>query len=283
MKTVLSISSQVAGAMVGASVGVFAMQRLGVRVLSLPTVLFARRPDRGPPHGTKIQASLLADLVEGLRADGKLDGVDGVLSGYMASEEQIEVVLQAVDLVKTANPDAIYLCDPIMGDDGALYVPDPVARGVVEGLVRQADWIAPNAWELSLIAGRPCASAEDAQSAARRLGKPALISSIPSGNGIGALYVGPGSHGGANSGDWLCVTPRLPSAPKGAGDLLTALWFARRLLGAPVALALEGAVGAVHDVILRSLAAGGDDLALPDAHDLLAEPRTWPTALPLGG
>jgi pyridoxal/pyridoxine/pyridoxamine kinase len=63
---------------------------------------------------------------------------------------------------------------------------------------------------------------------------------------------------------------------------LTALFLARRVSGQGVAVALEAATGAVHDVIIRSLAAGGDDLALPEAHDLLAEPQTWPSALSLG-
>jgi pyridoxine kinase len=275
MKTVLAISSQVAGAQVGNSVAAFAMERLGVRALQLPTVLYARRPDRGPPGGQKISADMLAGFVEALQADGKLDRVDAVLSGYIASEDQVEVVLAAVDTVKSANPQAIYLCDPIMGDEGAPYVKDDVAQAVMQGLVRQADWIAPNIWELGQIVGRACADIDAVQSAARRIGKPALISSIPAATGVGVLYAAPG-------GDWLCVTPRLPSAPKGAGDLLTALFLARRLLGQGVAFSLEAATGAVHDVILRSLAAGGDDLALPEAHELLAEPETWPSALPLG-
>jgi pyridoxine kinase len=275
MKTVLSISSQVAGARVGNSVAAFAMERLGVRVLQLPTVLFARRPDRGPPGGQIVQASLLSSLVEGLQADGKLEHIDAVLSGYVAAEDQVGIILAAVDTVKTANPQAIYLCDPIMGDGGAPYVKDDVKQAIMDGLVRQADWIAPNVWELSQIAGRDCPDIESVQTAARRIGKPALVSSIPAATGVGVLYAAPG-------GDWLCVTPRLPSAPKGTGDLLTALFLARRLLGQGAAFALEAATGAVHDVILRSLAAGGDDLAVPEAHELLAEPETWPSALSLG-
>ena len=46
MKTILSIQSQVAGARVGNSVAVFAMERLGVRVIALPTTLVGRRPGR---------------------------------------------------------------------------------------------------------------------------------------------------------------------------------------------------------------------------------------------
>ena len=76
-------------------------------------------------------------------------------------------------------------------------------------------------------------------------------------------------------------TPRAPAAPKGTGDLFTALFVAQRLLGKSTAVALEAAAGATYDVILRSLAEGGDHLALIEAQDKLAEPDTWPTAQPV--
>ena len=46
MKAVLSIQSQVAGARVGNSVAGFALERLGVPVIALPTTLLGRRPAR---------------------------------------------------------------------------------------------------------------------------------------------------------------------------------------------------------------------------------------------
>ena len=71
---------------------------------------------------------------------------------------------------------------------------------------------------------------------------------------------------------------RLPRAPKGAGDLLSALFVARRVRGDALTLALEGATGAVYDVIVRSIAADSEDLLLPEAQDVLTDPVTWPRA-----
>jgi len=48
-------------------------------------------------------------------------------------------------------------------------------------------------------------------------------------------------------------------------------------------VALEAATGAVYDVIVRALAAESEDLVLPAAQDVLAEPVTWPLARPLEG
>ena len=74
------------------------------------------------------------------------------------------------------------------------------------------------------------------------------------------------------------ATNRLPRAPKGTGDLLSALFVGRRIRGDAPAIALEGATGAVYDVIVRSMAAESEDLLLPDAQALLDEPVTWPRA-----
>lgn len=269
--TVLSIQSQVVGARVGNSVAAFAMERLGVRVLQLPTTLLGRRPDRGPPGGGPIPAGHFESLIEGLAADGLLGEIDAVLSGYLGAAELAPLILAAVDQIKAENPKAIYACDPVMGDEGRLYVSDATAEAIRTQLVPRADWLIPNLFELGAIAGRALAGLEDAQAAAKALGKIVLATSVRTAIGLGNLYVAP-------TGDWFCETPRLPRAPKGAGDLFSALFVARRVRGDAPAVALEGATGGVYDVIVRSLAADSGDLLLPQAQDVLADPVTWPRA-----
>jgi pyridoxine kinase len=268
------MQSHVVGARVGNSVAAFAIERLGVRVLQVPTTLLGRRPDRGPPGGGPLPASTLASLFDGLAADGLLADIDAVLTGYLGDPEQAAVVLDAVERVKAANPKAIFVCDPVLGDDGKVYVSEAIMDAVLNGLTPRADWLLPNAFELGLLAGKEIASLADARSAAARFGKPVLCSSIRTALGLGNLYAAPTGH-------WFCETARLPRAPKGAGDLLTALFVARRVRGDAPAVALEAATGSVYDVIVRSLAAESEDLVLPAAQDVLTEPVTWPRARPL--
>ncbi len=270
-KTILSIQSQVAGARVGNSVAAFAMERLGVRVWQAPTTMLGRRPDRGPPGGGPLPAETLASLFEGLAADGLLNEVDAVLVGYIGDGDQVLPILEMVERVKAANPAAVFVCDPVLGDEGKLFVSESIADAVINGLVPRADWIAPNAFELGLMTGKAIDDVQAARDAARRFGKPVLVSSLRTATGIGVLYTAP-------LGDWFSETPRLPRAPKGTGDLLTALFVARRVLGQAPAVALEAATGAVYDVIVRSLALDSEDLALPAAQDLLTDPVTWPSA-----
>jgi pyridoxine kinase len=270
-RTILSIQSQVAGARVGNSVAAFAMERLGVRVWQLPTTLLGRRPDHGAPGGGPLPAETLASLFAGLAADGRLHEIDAVLVGYLGDSEQVPIILDAIDQVKAANAHAIFVCDPVLGDDGKMFVRESVADAVLNGLVPRADWLAPNAFELELITGGKAEGVDAAREAARRLGRPVLASSIRTATGLGVLYTAPGA-------DWFCETPRLPRAPKGVGDLLTGLFVARRVLGQAPAVALEAATGSVYDVSVRTLAAECEDLLLPQAQDLLADPVTWPTA-----
>lgn len=272
MKTVLSIHSQVAGARVGNSVAAFAMERLGVRVLALPTTLLGRRPDRGAPGGGPVAAETLASLIDALEADGQLPRVDAVLSGYVAAPEQAEIILDAVSRVKAANPAAFYACDPVLGDDGRFYVGPAIRDAVVEKLAPAADWLTPNAFEASALTGVEIASLEDALSVARKLGKPVLISSIPHEARIAALFWTP-------EGAWAFETEILKDAARGAGDLFAALFLARTLSGETHASALASAMGAVYDVIARSPPNG--DLDLPAAQEMLIAPRTQPRAIAL--
>lgn len=281
MKAILSFHSQVAGARVGNSVAAFASERLGVQVLQMPTTLLGRRPDRGAPGGGPVAAETLSSMLDALEADGRLAGIGAVFCGYLAAEDQVAVMLDAAERVKKANPAAVLVCDPIAGDeDKGLYVRPEIADALFNGLAPHADWLMPNAFELGLITARRIDGLEAARDAARRLGKPVLVSSIPTetgpnGMGLGVLYAAPG-------GDWFAETARLPRAPRGTGDLLAALFLARRLLGQAPAVALEASLGAVYDVIVRALAAESDDLPLPEAQDLLADPRSWPKAQSLG-
>jgi pyridoxine kinase len=271
--TILSIQSQVAGARVGNSVAAFAMERLGVRVLQVPTVLLGRRPDHGAPGGGPIPAKRFATLLQGLADDGWFGEIDVVLTGYLGEPEQAPLILDAVAQIKTGNPKALFICDPVLGDDGKLFVSQSVADAV-STLAETCDWLIPNAFELGVLAGKPTGDLAQARTAAKQLNRPVLCTSVRTATGLGNLYAAP-------TGDWFCETPRLPRAPKGAGDLFTALFAARRARGDALVMALEGATGAVYDVIVRSLAADSEHLLLPEAQDVLEEPVTWPRAISL--
>jgi fumarylacetoacetate (FAA) hydrolase family protein len=114
--TILSIQSSVAYGHVGNSAAVFPLQRLGVEVWPVHTVHFSNHTGYGAWRGPLMPPDDVREVVTGIEERGALPEVDAVLSGYQGGEQIGEVVLDAVARTKAANPDAIYACDPVMGN-----------------------------------------------------------------------------------------------------------------------------------------------------------------------
>src|ERR1051325_10493573 len=104
----LSIQSHVAYGHVGNSASVFALQRIGVEVWPVHTVQFANHTGYGKPRGQVFDAALIRDVVGGIEARGVLGECNGVLSGYIGSADIGAAIVDAVTMVKRANPAAKY-------------------------------------------------------------------------------------------------------------------------------------------------------------------------------
>ena len=76
------------------------------------------------------------------------------MTGYMASAEQAQLAASIIQTLKHCNRELITLVDPVMGDHAKLYVPQDVARAIIDTLIPLADVVTPNLWELSYIRGK---------------------------------------------------------------------------------------------------------------------------------
>ena len=142
----------------------------------------------------------------------------------------------------------LILVDPVMGDAGkGLYVPSDVALAIASDLVPRADVVRLNAWELARLTGFDITDAASAAQAARHLAKPVLVSSIGKRDEIGVVYAD-------RHEAWYAAHPRLASAPRGTGDLLTALFSASLIEGQPISYALVRAVGGVVEAVTAAQA-----------------------------
>lgn len=80
---------------------------------------------------------------------------DGIYTGFLSGEHQIQVVLDFLDIFET--DDNFLLVDPVMGDNGARYpVFSPQMESEMRLLAARADLITPNLTELCLLAGEDC-------------------------------------------------------------------------------------------------------------------------------
>lgn len=265
MALVVVISSHVARGFIGNAAAVLALNRLGHEAWALPSVTMAHHPGHGPVTMLRTGADDLAVMLNELGDATRLAGVGAVLSGYLAAPGQVRAVARFVAAVKAANPAALYCCDPVIGDDGALYVPDDVAAAIRDRLVPLADLVTPNRFELGWLAGADATEAHQA----RALGAGSVLVTSCTAmlrQGIATMLVG-------KRGGWMAETRRLADVPHGAGDLAAALLLGHLLNGLPAQEALERTVAGVFDVLVRSLATGRDELDLVGAQEALTRPR----------
>ncbi len=274
---VLSIQSHVAVGHVGNSAAAFALRRLGVDVWPVHTARFSNHPGYGAYRGRAAAADEVGDLLEGVRALDRGRVCEAVLSGYLGSVENGRRVLDAVGHVKQARPDAVYGCDPVLGDaEEGLYVDDGLVAFFRDEAFPAADVVFPNAFELQTLSGLETATTERALAAAGaiRAQGPAIViaTSLRLADTPADLIHNLAVTG---SGAWRVSTPSLSTSAKGSGDLLAALWLGHSLRGADPGPALGRAVSSVYGLI--EAAGEARELPLVAGQELLVDPGPlWP-------
>jgi pyridoxine kinase len=277
---ILSIQSSVAYGHVGNSAAVFPLQRLGHEVWPVLTVHFSNHTGYGAWRGPLLAPTDVAEVITGIADRGVLGSADAVLSGYQGDPAMGAVILDAVDQVKAANPDAVYCCDPVMGDVGrGMFVRPGIPEYLRDVVVPRADIITPNHFELDFLAGRTTRTLPELLAAVdvvRAAGpRHVLVTSVLHGDvPEGSLEVVAVSDEGA----WAVTTPLLPITPNGGGDVTAALYLAHLWTSGSPATALERTVSAVFAVFEATVAAGTRELQLVAAQDAIAAPPARFTA-----
>lgn len=273
---ILSIQSSVAYGHVGNSAAVFPLQRLGHTVWPVNTVQFSNHTGYGQWRGPVFSANDVASVVVGIAERGVFAKCDGVLSGYMGDAAIGTAILDAVTAVRKANSNAIYCCDPVIGDVGrGVFVRPGIPKFMRDRAVPAADIITPNQFELEYLTGKQANSlpgAMEATAAARALGpRVVLVTSLTREEAPGDTIE---MLADCAEGTWLVATPRLKldPLPNGAGDVVSALFLATYIETMNVARALADTAARIFAVFDATKRAGGRELALVAAQEEIARP-----------
>jgi pyridoxine kinase len=271
---ILSIQSSVAYGYVGNSAAVFPLQRLGHEVWPVLTVHFSNHTGYGEWRGPLLAPTDVADVIDGIEDRGVLGEADAVLSGYQGDPAVGAVILDAVARVKAQNPDAVYCCDPVMGDVGrGMFVRPGIPEFMRDTVVPQADILTPNHFELDFLADRTTTTLEEVLAAVdvvrERGPRDVLVTSVlhdglPE-NTLDVVAV-------SDEGAWAVTTPLLPITPNGGGDVTAALYLAHLLETGSAPVALGRTVASVFAVLEETIAAGTRELALVAAQESIAQP-----------
>lgn len=271
---ILSIQSSVAYGHVGNSAAVFPLQRLGHEVWPVLTVHFSNHTGYGAWRGPLLAPDDVREVIAGIGDRGVLGEADAVLSGYQGDPAVGQIILDTVAQVKELNPDAVYCCDPVMGDVGrGMFVRPGIPEFMRDTVVPQADIVTPNHFELDFLAGRETSTlAEilDAVDEVRERGpRDVLVTSVLHGDvPEGRLDVVAVSDEGA----WAVETPLLPITPNGCGDVTAALYLAHLRTTGSAAEALARTTSSVFAVLEKTIEAGTREIQLVAAQDAIAEP-----------
>ncbi|MGD1877337.1 MAG: pyridoxal kinase PdxY [Kiloniellaceae bacterium] len=286
---VISIQSHVVYGHVGNAAAVFALQRLGLEVWPIHTVQFSNHTGYPEFQGQAFGADHIAGLIDGLEVRGALARCDALLTGYIGDPGLGAVILDAAARIRAANPKAIWLCDPVMGDrHTGLFVREGVPEFMRERALPAADILTPNLFELEILTGqKPQTLAEVRDAAAGLLEhgpKVVLVTSLsPDGNTAGememvAVTAPSGERGGKPGGAWRIAFPRLPYFANGAGDAVAALFLGFYLKSGSVPEALGKATSTLFEILQTTMDANDEELQLVAAQDRLLTPRRQFTA-----
>jgi pyridoxine kinase len=272
--SILSIQSLVAYGHAGNSAALFPLQRLGKVVWPVMTVHFSNHTGYGSARGPLLTAEDIAEVIAGVEDRGALTQCEAVLSGYQGAESVAEVILDTVAKVKRHNPEAIYCCDPVMGDVGrGMFVRPGIPELMRDRVVPAADVITPNHFELDYLAGATTSTTDellDAVDAVRATGPETVLvtSTVVEDTPEDRLDMFAVSGAGA----WRVRTPRLPVNPPGAGDLTAAVFLVNVLDRRLLADALGRTASSVFAVVAATAEAGEHELRIVQTQDQLADP-----------
>jgi len=269
---ILSIQSQLACGHVGNSAAVPALQALRREVWPLPTVLLSHHPGHGGARGGPMPVALLESILEGLQSRGCFRRCEAVLSGYLGQADAANVVRAAVARARAGTPGAIYLCDPVLGDDGRLYVSDEIVAAM-RGLAAIADIVTPNAFELGVLSGEVFDTRQGALRAMRKLqadGPEIVLLTSFSGIDTPPATLDVMALDGA--GAWRLNVQNLLQKFHGAGDLFAAIFLDAWLTRRDLAAAFGKACSALQAVLARTALAQADELLLIECQHLLVSP-----------
>ncbi|MCI1999178.1 MAG: pyridoxamine kinase [Clostridia bacterium] len=120
---------------------------LGVQVCPLPTAVLSNQ--------TCFESFYIKDLTDSMEEIAeKWDELgfkfDGIYSGFLSNERQTDFVMRLTDMYR----DAVYILDPVMGDEGKPYknFTDGLLKNMLN-LTEKADVITPNITELCMLTG----------------------------------------------------------------------------------------------------------------------------------
>eukprot|EP01083_Nonionella_stella_P062095 161553_1 len=292
-KRVLSIQSAVVHGHVGNNAAVFPLQLFGLEVDAINTVQFSNHTGYGIFKGSRLNGDDLQTLIDGLK-ENKLIHYTHVLTGYVGTPSFLHVMADLLVDLKKSDPSLTFLIDPVLGDNGHLYVPEECVELYREKIIDLATIVTPNQTEIELLTNIKISDERAAFKACCRLHargiRTVVLTSLDFGDPeIIRVFATTVEESDSTTGDdqnksctssgalptrYLTLdVKRVPKYFAGCGDVLSALllaWLEKH--PGDLATALLKSVSSLRELVQRSFDAGRRELLLIPSRDILDDP-----------
>lgn len=247
---ILSIQSHVVSGYVGNKSATFPLQLLGFEVDAINSVQLSNHTGYKVFKGQVLNDKDLDDLADAL-AQNNLDNYTHLLTGYIGTASFLKRVVLLVTTLKSKNPNLIYVCDPVMGDNGKMYVPEALKEIYKKEIVPLADVVTPNQFELELLTDDKVTNITELQNAIKKLHQSGpetvAVSSIEINNKLTAVV--------STEKDNVLLKmdiPKIPATFIGSGDLFAALFLAHLYLQSNMKITMEKTINSLYSVLLKT-------------------------------
>ncbi|KAL6784315.1 PDX2 [Auxenochlorella protothecoides x Auxenochlorella symbiontica] len=264
---VLSIQSHVVAGCVGNKAAVFPLQLLGFEVDAVNTVQFSNHTGYPLWKGRVLSGEELWDLIDAMETNGLLSQYTHLLTGFIGSLSLLHTIHRVLLKLREYNPALVYVCDPVQGDNGQLYVSPDLPPAFRSELTPIATIMTPNQLEAELLTKRSIGSVQEALDACAQLHRlgphTVVITSLdlePDHVTVLASTTQPQAEGALST--FRILVPRVQAYVTGTGDLFTALllgWLHKE--PGHVQLAVEKALAGLQIILRDSVGTEADGQA----------------------
>ena len=268
---ILSIQSSVIFGYVGNSIAAPVLQTLGHDVWRIDTVNFSNHPGYGNFTGSVKEPEQLNNEIKGLCELGILPDCEVILSGYLGEVKTATSLLEIINLVKKQNKAALYVLDPVIGDDDQIYVKDGLVKVFKNKLLPKADIIIPNRSELGWLSGIKIRDLSTLKLAAMNLIKRGPKSVIVTGVVDAENIL---NYAFSNDGIWMTSASRIKQKFSGTGDLFSSLFTSAFLKSRDLSNALAFATEGCETVLRATFEQNSKELSLVSTLSSLSTIKT---------
>lgn len=219
------------------------LSSMGFQVCPLPTAVLSNHTQY-PDYSLLDLTEEMQRIVEKWK---KMDvHFDTFYSGYLASSRQIKIVEDLI--VYFRRPSDLVVVDPVMGDNGKLYV--GMGQDMVEEMkefIRYADVITPNLTEMFLLLGEPeipdVLTDQILKAGLKSLSDKGpeivIVTSVPVADNphLTSVY----AYNRIGGRFWKVTCPYLPAHYPGTGDAFTSVITGALMQGDSLPIALDRA------------------------------------------